>query len=188
MWIAGMVNEIREASPRFKARMAGVLYLTSFVIGILGEFAVRGKLGFAVGLIAITCNFAATLFIYEIFKPVNRRLCLLAVCFNLTGHAFEALRWNPPGMNIAIGFHGIYCLLIGFLIFRSSLLPRILGALVVFAGIVWLTFFSTPLADYLSPYNLACGLLGEAVLMLWLLVKGVSPQRWKPSNQLTEMR
>jgi len=76
-------------------------------------------------------------------------------------------------------FDGFYCLLIGYLIFRSTFLPRILGVLMAFAGLGWLTYLSNPLVNYLSPYNLACGLLGEASGFLWLLVMGVNAQRWK---------
>ncbi|HKH97525.1 MAG TPA: DUF4386 domain-containing protein [Candidatus Sulfotelmatobacter sp.] len=174
-----MVERITQASPRLKARIAGVLYLTSFVVGIFGEFVVRGRLGFAVGLIAVSCSIAVTLLLYHIYKAVNRSLSLLAVSFNLVGLTFEALRWNPRGVDIALVFHGFYCLLIGYLIFRSTFLPRILGALMAIAGLGWLTFLSNPLVNHLSPYNLASGLLGEASLMLWLLAMGVNVQRWK---------
>jgi Domain of unknown function (DUF4386) len=104
---------------------------------------------------------------------------LLAAFFNLVGLAFEALRLQPQGLNIAVVFNGFYCLLIGYLIFRSTFLPRMLSALMSFAGLGWLTFLSTPLVNYLSPYNLASGLLGEGSVMLWLLVMGVNVQPWK---------
>ena len=52
------------------------------------------------------------------------------------------------------------------------------GALMAFAGLAWLTFLSPPLAKYLSPYNLAAGVLGEGALTLWLLVIGVNEKRW----------
>ena len=81
--------------------------------------------------------------------------------------------------NIGSAFFGFYCLLIGYLVFRSAFLPRILGALMMFAGLVWLVYLSPPLADYLSPYNSAAGLAGEASPMLWLLVMGVNVERWK---------
>ena len=175
-----MINSgIDKASPRLKARIAGVLYLTSFVVGILGEFFVRGRLGFAVGLIAVLCMVAVTLLFYGIFKPVNRGLSLLAAFVNLVGLAFEALRWNPRGVNIAMVFHGLFCILIGYLIFRSTFLPRILGALMAFAGLGWLTYLSNPLVSHLAPYNMASGLLGEGSVFLWLLVMGVNDQRWK---------
>jgi hypothetical protein len=86
----------------------------------------------------------------------------------------------PPyikSVNPLICF-GVYCLLIGYLIFRSNFLPRVLGVLMAFGGLVWLTFVSPDLADYLSPYNLAPGILGEGALTVWLLAKGVDAQRW----------
>jgi hypothetical protein len=41
------------------------------------------------------------------------------------------------------------------------------------------TYLSPPLANHLSPYNLALGILGQESVMLWLLVMGVNEQRWK---------
>jgi hypothetical protein len=40
-------------------------------------------------------------------------------------------------------------------------------------------------ANYLSPYNLASGLLGEEPVMLWLLVIGLNTQKW---NELATAR
>jgi len=48
-----------------------------------------------------------------------------------------------------------------------------------FAGLGWLTFLSPPLANHLSPYIFAPGILGEGSLTLWLLVIGVNEQRWE---------
>ena len=79
--------------------------------------------------------------------------------------------------NISFVFFGFYCLLIGYLIFRSTFLPRILGAGMAFAGLGWLTFLSPALAHHLVPYILAAG-IGEVSLTLWLLVAGVNAQRW----------
>jgi hypothetical protein len=110
--------------------------------------------------------------------PVTAASPALAAFSSLMGLGFEALRWQPLGMNVAIVFSGCYCLLLGYLIFRSTFLPRYLGALMAVAGLSWLTYLSTPLADYLSPYNLAFGLLGESLVMLWLLVVTLNAQKW----------
>jgi len=165
--------------PSFKARIAGALYLLCVLTAVSAEFFVRGGLGFAGVLVPISCYIAVTLLLYAILKSVNRSLSLLAVFFNLVGLILEALHVYPHGVNIAMVFHGVYCLLVGWLIFRSTFLPRALGALMAFAGLVWLIYLSRPLANYLAPYNTACGILGEALPMLWLLVMGVNVQRWR---------
>jgi uncharacterized protein DUF4386 len=171
---------IAAASPLFKARIAGVFYLLVFLSGGLALF-VRGSLGSAAGLIAGACYIAVTLLFYGIFKPVNRNLSLLAAVISLAGiiiGPLSLLRFVPFTINPLV-FFGFYCLLIGYLILRSTFLPRILGVLMVFAGLGWLTFLSPPLAKYLFPYIFIPGLLGEGALTLWLLVKGVNVQRWQ---------
>jgi hypothetical protein len=178
-----MLKRIREASPRFKARIAGVLFLLVILTAAFTEFVVRGRLGFAadlvVGVIEVSGMIVVTLLFYDIFRAVNRSLSLLAASFNFVGLTLELLQFNPRGAMIGIGFHGFYCLLMGYLLFRSTFLPRILGAPMAFAGLGWLVFLSPTLTHFLPPYNLALGLLGEASLSLWLLVRGLDVQRWK---------
>jgi hypothetical protein len=220
------------ACPR--ARITGVVYLFYFLTAVCGEFFLKGlvvdgdaadtannilahqplfRLGLATGLIATSCYVAVTALFYDLFKPVNRSLSLLAAFFSLVGCAILAfaslfriaplvvlgggqylsvfeveqlralaslfLALYGQGVDICFVFFGVYCLLIGYLIVRSAFLPRILGVLLVFAGLGWLTFLSPPLANYLSPYILVLGFLAELALMLWLLVMGVNVQRWK---------
>ena len=178
MSAAVMMKRIGGASPRFKARMAGALNLFSLLLVGFTETFVRGRLNYAGGYIAIAGMVAMTLISYDIFKPVNRSVSMIAVLFAFMGLTFEALRLQPQGLNIALVFHGFYCILIGYLIFKSTFLPRILGALMAFAGSAWLTFLSNPLVNHLSPYNLAFGLLGDVSVYLWLLVMGLNVQRW----------
>jgi Domain of unknown function (DUF4386) len=175
-----MMERIVEASPPFKARIAGVFYLLTFLTGGFALF-IGGRYGSAAGLIAGACYIAVTLLFYYIFKPVNRSLSLLAAFISFVGCAIGPLsRFHLVPFHInSLVFFGFYCLLIGYLIFRSTFLPRILGVLMAFGGLGWLTFLSPPLANYLSPYNLAPGILGEGALTLWLLVIGVNAQRWK---------
>jgi intracellular septation protein A len=180
MTAAVMMERIAGASPRLKAMIAGVFYLITFLTGGLALF-IHGRLGFAAGLVAGACYIAVTLLFYFIFKPVNRSLSLLAAFFSLVGCAIGPLSLfvHAASYISPLVFFGFYCLLIGYLIFRSTFLPRILGALMAFAGLGWLTFLSPPLANYLSPWNMIPGILGEGMLTLWLLVKGVNAQRWK---------
>jgi len=234
MTAAVMMERVAEGSPRFKARIAGLFYLLYILMGVFGEFFINGKLivdgdalatannllaheslfrwGFATDILMVACYLALTLLFYEIFKPVNKRLSLLAAFFSLAGCNLQALsslyHLAPLAVlkggqylsvlkveqlqalallsldlfaqvfNTALTFFGFYFVLIGYLIFRSTFLPRILGVLMAISGLVWLTFLSPPLADYLSSY-LPLGVLGEGSLCLWLLVMGVNVERWK---------
>jgi hypothetical protein len=178
MELAEMMKRIAEASPRFKTRIAAALYLVSLLTAALGE-SVGGDVGFAAGELAVAGMVAMTLLFYDIFKPVNRSLSFLAAFLNLVGLTFEAFRWNPRGTDIALVFVGLNHLVIGYLIFRSNFLPRVLGPLMVFAGLGWLTYLSNALVSRLSPYNLACGLVGEGLVYLWLLAMGVNVERWQ---------
>jgi Domain of unknown function (DUF4386) len=93
--------------------------------------------------------------------------------------ALLSLNLNAQVGSIALVFFGLFQLLIGYLIFRSTFLPRILGALMALAGLGWLIFLWPPLANSLLTYLEVLGFLAEASLMLWLLVIGVNAQRWK---------
>src|SRR5437660_1422021 len=99
---------------------------------------------------------AVTLLLYGIFKPVSRGLSLLAAVVSLVGCGIGPLGMvvRLPGQanNITLVIFGVYCLLIGYLILRSTFLPRAVGALMVFAGLGWLTFLSPALARDLYPY------------------------------------
>jgi len=89
------------------------------------------------------------------------------------------LKVNDHGAGIGLAFFGFYALLNGYLIIKSTFLPRILGVWSVVAGFGWLTFLSPTLGYRVFPYIAAFGLLGAVMLILWLLVFGVNEQRWK---------
>jgi len=174
-----MTNQIKNASPHLKARLAGALYFFSLLTAASGESFLRGRLAYTAGEIAVVGMAAMTLLFYFIFKPVSKSLSLLAMLSNFVGLIFEALRWNPRGVDIALVFVGLHHLLIGYLIVRSMFIPRILGASMTIAGLGWLTYVSPLVANYLSPYNTATGLLGEGLVFLWLLVMGVNVAKWQ---------
>jgi len=89
------------------------------------------------------------------------------------------LRVNDHGAAIALVFFGFYALLTGYLIFRSTFLPRILGVLGMLGGLGWLTFLYPPLGYRLFLYVAVLGLLGAVAQILWLLVMGVNVAKWE---------
>jgi hypothetical protein len=67
----------------------------------------------------------------------------------------------------------------GYLIFRSTFMPRVLGVLMAIAGLLWLIFLYPLLANRMLVEIEAPGFVAELALMLWLLIRGVNVQRWK---------
>jgi hypothetical protein len=102
-----------------------------------------------------------------------------------TGEQLQALalmflKLNQYAFNIDLVFFGFWCVLTGYLIFRSTFLPRILGVLLAIDGLGFVTYLYPPLAYHLFiPFLAAASALGEIPLELWLMVMGVNAQRWK---------
>jgi len=119
-------------------------------------------------------------------------LLLLAPIVLLTGERFtdsfpptqlEALaatllRLGYYAYTIGLVFFAGYDLLIGYLALRSTFLPRTVGVLMMITGLGWLTFIAPSVASRLLPINLIAGVAGEAVMIAWLLLRGVDEDRW----------
>jgi len=75
----------------------------------------------------------------------------------LQSMALLFLRWSGQAFNLYLAFFGFCCMLVGYVIYKSTFLPRIVGVLEVAAGVGCATYLWPPLAIYLYPYNLALG-------------------------------
>lgn len=80
--------------------------------------------------------------------------------------------------RVALGFSAFFQLVWGYLIFRSTFLPRVIGVLIAVAGVGWLTYLVPAQPAFLVKPTQIVGFAAEASLMLWLLVRGVNAQRW----------
>jgi hypothetical protein len=80
--------------------------------------------------------------------------------------------------NISFVLFACFELVTGFLILKSTFLPRWLGWWWIAGGIGGLTFLWPPLATSIWPLLLAAG-AGEFALPVWLLVKGVDNSKWR---------
>jgi len=236
MSTAAVEEKKPEVSPLFKARIAGVLYLVTVLTRILADGVVRDRLvrsmdgaatatnilahpslfrlGFAADVIAFASYIALTALLYELLRPVNRSLSLMAAFFSLVACISQAISsvfhltvLNVLGgegylrgftteqlqalallllklravtyHNIGLVFLGLYCITIGYLIFRSTYLPRAVGALTALAGLAYLPFLWPPLAKSLLPYLLIPAGVGQISLTLWLLIVGLNVPRWR---------
>ena len=94
------------------------------------------------------------------------------------------LRLHSHGFGIGLLFFGISCLLRGWLIARSTYLPRALGGLLAAAGACYvlnsIALLVLPsVADLFFPWVLIPAFLGELALSLWLLLRGVDVRAWQ---------
>jgi len=84
------------------------------------------------------------------------------------------------GFMIANIFFGIWLLPLGYLVYKSGFLPKILGVLLMvdcFAILFWFfQFFFSLGYEMITFICLAESLIAEASLCLWLVIKGVKKQ------------
>jgi len=90
------------------------------------------------------------------------------------------LRVHDHGFVINEVFAGLWLLPFGLLVFRSVFLPRLMGVGLIVNGLAYLVIAFTGLlvpqyvdrvSRVVSPF-----LVGEGVVMVWLMIKGVRPQ------------
>ncbi|MEO6317030.1 MAG: DUF4386 domain-containing protein [Chitinophagaceae bacterium] len=100
--------------------------------------------------------------------------------------AKHGLSVQSHGYGIALIFFAFYCMIAGYLIYRSAIVPRVLGILYAIAGLAYLintlTLFLLPKAD-LFIYFAIPAFLGELSLCMWWLVMGVKEQAQEQTIQ-----
>lgn len=102
----------------------------------------------------------------------------------LQGLAYLFLNAQHYGYALGMVFFGLHLGVLGFLVFRSGFLPRILGILMVVSALGYLAdsftkFLAPQSADTLAMVVIVTALIGELPLTLWLLVKGLNVERWR---------
>ncbi len=92
--------------------------------------------------------------------------------------AYLLIRINALGTQVALVFFGVGTVLTGYLMFRATFLPRVLGVLSLIGGAGWLTFVYPPLGSSLFLPIALFALFGCAVTIGWLLFRGVDEKKW----------
>lgn len=218
------------------ARIAGVLYLLVTITGLFslmyvpGQLFVRGnatatigniashqtlyELYIVVGVLAEFLFLTLALFLYRLFRDVNRvhaalmlGIVLLAAPLAFVGASYHVailalargadflgvfdkpqrdaigmliLKIDDAGTTIAEIFWGLWLLPLAHLVFKSRLLPRLLGVWLAINGVAYVMLSGTSLL--LPEYQKTVftlsqpALFGEMALMLWLLIMGARPK------------
>jgi hypothetical protein len=157
---------------------------------------------------------AVAIFLYKLFKSINKNQAALMVIFALAAlpiamlnelnhfavllllngagylkvfsvdqlysHVMFFLDISHYGVHIAAIFWGLWLLPLGYLVFKSGFLPKILGVLLIIAGFGYMIDSG---ALFLLPnLNIEVGqftFIGELLFLLWLLIKGVNVEQWE---------
>lgn len=93
-----------------------------------------------------------------------------------------SLNIQAQGYAIGLVFFGFYCLIVGYVIYKSKVLPKILGILYAFTGLCYLAnsftmFLSKGFENPLFIYLAIPIFIGELSLCLWLLIKGIDTSK-----------
>src|SRR5947209_5703153 len=190
-----IMKQMTKTSPRTKGRITGAFYLAIFVAGYIFmvlipstgllnnndaaaiDYIVSHQTAFWAGypffLLVVVFRLIVMLLFYELFKPVNKSISLLAVYFNIVATTVQAVMciflltplillggehyltaFTPDQLYalalvamklyhlcyiIALALFGCYDLLIGYLAFNSTFLPRPLGVLLDITTLLWIT-------------------------------------------------
>ena len=189
---------MKQVSAPMKARIAGLVYVMIFLAAPSGA-ASATPVKMAINL---ACDLAVAFLLYDLLRPVSRRLSFLAALFRVIFVLVMGVislnyfgvtdLFQPPrsagafdaGYGMALVPFGVSCVLIGYLVFRSIFLPRILGVLMAVAGGAYLIFLWPALGKRIFvPWIVVPAVVGEASLTLWLLIMGVKADRWKLQNE-----
>lgn len=168
------------------------------------------RMGIVSWLIVLAADAVVAWALYVLLVPASKGLSLLAAWFRLVFVAIFAInmlnRLNALqliesdqsqmmllldahnfGVNIAFVFFGIHIAVLGYLVFKSDYMPRIIGALLMVASV---GYFIDSFASILSPayasnetmfiiFIAVPAVISELSLTLWLLLKGVNVERWR---------
>src|SRR3989454_10361357 len=138
-----------------------------------------------INLVSIGIEAATTMYLLQALFPLGNAGYLKAFTREqLYAMASLSLKSHGYGFSVSLLFFGCFCLIVGYLIFRSGYLPKTIGVLMQIAGLSYLTnsfalILAPAFANRLFPAILVPAFIGEVSLCLWLLVKCVNVQRWK---------
>ena len=164
------------------------------------------RLGFLVSVAGVAFHLVWGLLMYQLLRPVQRTVAAIAILLILTCCAMQALtallylapllvlqgpaagqtrdlayalvQLDGAAFNVDLVFFGLWCVLTGWLIWRSGFLPRLLGVLLALDGVGWTLYLWPPLATFVFPAIAAASAVAELPLMAWLLIRGVDSERW----------
>jgi hypothetical protein len=165
------------------------------------------RVGFAADLADLPMFLAVAMIMYVIFRPVNQPIALAMLVLNAVSAPIQGLNMlnqagamllaSDPnsaaqvlflldlhriGYLIAQIFFGLYLLPLGYLVYRSGFMPKVLGWVLMVGSAAYVAGVAVAFAgqDFASNFATTFGLVGgvaELVFLCWLLIRGITEPR-----------
>jgi len=170
----------RTGFTLYMVEMAAQIAQTVLLFHLLRPVNRRvATLALVFGLVGCTIKTFSRVFYLAPLFILNQRALGALTAEQLPAVSLILLTVNDRGAGVALAFFGFETVLEGWLVLRSGFLPRWLGALVIIAGVGWLTFLSPTLGYAVFNVVALVALIGSIAMIGWLLVRGVDEERWR---------
>ncbi len=159
-------------------------YLINFIGDVVAAWAFYGLLKPVNGMLSLLTAWLRLVYTVISLSALLNLLTVLRLLYHseyLTVfgadhlHAQVMLSLNAfrDGWSFAYYFFGIHLILLGYLIFRSTYIPRLIGILIILDGAGWIIFTIQPvLLPNVNLDFIGVTFFGELVLLFWLLIRG----------------
>lgn len=182
-------GNILASESLFRLGMAGELInAAAFLFVVLALYRLlqgvnKGQASLMVTLFAISIPISFLSVLNEVAALILARGADFLSVFTKgqrDGLAMLFLRLHGYGIDSASIFWGLWLFPFGLLVYRSGFIPRIFGVILIVNGFAYvipiftgvlLPQYRSAVARFASPF-----LLGEAAIVLWLLIKGARDQ------------
>lgn len=136
-------------------------------------------------MVSISVQAVSLVYLIAALSPLTQKTFTDAFTENqLYVMVILSIKSHSMGYTVSLLILGFCFLIHGYLIFKSGFLPKVLGILILVAGVGYIThclaFILKPsLTKWTFPTMMLPVIGGEASLCIWLLVKGVDERKWK---------
>ena len=173
LWTAGFTFFLFEMSAQ--VAMASVFYV---LLRPVDRTAALLSLTF--GLVGATIKTLARGFYYApLFVLGGAEYLKVFSEGQLPALAYLFIRINNNIAGIALVFLGLSTFFQGYLIAKSTFLPRFLGWIAMVSGLGWVTYAYPALGSKIFYPLILLAIVGLLLTSGWLLVKGVDEERWR---------
>ena len=164
----------------FLIEMASQIVVTTLLYVLLrpvDRTAALRSLGF--GLVGATIKTLARAFYYMPLVVLGGAGLSELSASQLQALSLLLIKINNHTANMSLVFLGISTALQGYLMVKSTFLPRFLGVVTMVSGLGWLVYLFPPLASRFFYYLIVLAMLGLLLTSGWLLLRGVDEERWR---------